>query len=93
MTLGIHQTTVSQHIRYALMILRRALQRERQEGMQRRCIWGYAKRRVDQLMRRRYFLSSFSFTQSPGARSYVQNLHPLQLLRLQATAPATDGEV
>ncbi len=39
-----------------------------------------------------YFRSSFSVTQSPGARSYFQKVQPLQERRLHAAAPAKDGD-
>jgi hypothetical protein len=40
-----------------------------------------------------YLRSWSSGTQSPGARSYRQNTHPLQVRYLRAAAPARDGEV
>ncbi len=39
-----------------------------------------------------YFRNLPKGTQSPGARSYVQKVQPLQLGCLQATAAAREGE-
>jgi hypothetical protein len=39
-----------------------------------------------------YFRNSFRGTQSPGARSYSQKVQPLQVRRLQAAAPAREGD-
>jgi len=39
-----------------------------------------------------HLLKLSSKTQSPGALSYFQNVHPLQLRRLQATAAETEGD-
>jgi hypothetical protein len=40
-----------------------------------------------------YFRNSVKVTQSPGARSYFQNLQPLHDFLLHATAPAADGDL
>ena len=38
-----------------------------------------------------HFRRQSNGTQSPGARSYCQKVHPLHVRRLQAAAPANDG--
>lgn len=39
-----------------------------------------------------YFRNSFKDTQSPGARSYCQKVQPLQVRRLHAAPPASEGD-